>query len=112
MAIDNSNSATTRLLTLLNVSATKVGKRKRNTDDVVVGEKLNKRRTVVFETDEGAENASTEIVESTETELVRPASEVGAEEGEEVAEQDEEGASEGEDDTLHSRDAVRFCLTA
>lgn len=107
MAIDNSNSATTRLLTLLNVSATKVGKRKRNTDDVVVGEKLNKRRTVVFDTDEGAENVSAEIVGSTETEPVRPASEVGAEEG--VAEQDEEGASEGEDDTL---DAVRFCLTA
>ena len=49
MAIDNSNSTTTRLLTLLNVSATKAGKRKRAYyEETKPTEKLNKKRAVQF----------------------------------------------------------------
>ncbi|OSD06957.1 digestive organ expansion factor [Trametes coccinea BRFM310] len=46
MAIDNSSSTTTRLLTLLNVSATKAGKRKRTFEESKPTEKLNKKRAV------------------------------------------------------------------
>jgi U3 small nucleolar RNA-associated protein 25 len=48
MAIDGGNEATTQLLTLLNVSATKAGKRKWILDDTKPAEKLNKRRNVQF----------------------------------------------------------------
>ena len=48
MAIDRENGTTTQLLTLLNVSATKAGKRKWILDDVQPTQKLNKRRTVQF----------------------------------------------------------------
>jgi U3 small nucleolar RNA-associated protein 25 len=43
--MDDGNSITTRLLTLLNVSATKIGKRKRIEQDFVHSEKLNKRKS-------------------------------------------------------------------
>ena len=49
MAIDRGNETTTQLLTLLNVSATKAGKRKWILDDSRPSEKLNKRRSVQFE---------------------------------------------------------------
>ncbi|TFK44131.1 hypothetical protein BDQ12DRAFT_4121 [Crucibulum laeve] len=43
------NSTTTRLLTLLNVSATKISKRKRDEEDAFVpAEKLNKRKSISF----------------------------------------------------------------
>lgn len=48
MAIDRGNETTTQLLTLLNVSATKAGKRKWILDDARPSEKLNKRRNVQF----------------------------------------------------------------
>ena len=48
MAIDRGNETTTQLLTLLNVSATKAGKRKWILDDTRPSEKLNKRRSVQF----------------------------------------------------------------
>ncbi|KAG2016434.1 digestive organ expansion factor [Coprinopsis cinerea AmutBmut pab1-1] len=48
MAIDDGTNVTTKLLTLLNVSATKVGKRKRPVEEVVPSEKLNKRKTISF----------------------------------------------------------------
>jgi len=44
--MDDGNSVTTKLLTLLNISATKIGKRKRIDDDFVPAEKLNKRKSV------------------------------------------------------------------
>lgn len=48
-SIDDSNSTTTRLLTLLNVSATKAGKRKWNVvEDSAPAEKLNKRKSARF----------------------------------------------------------------
>ena len=43
--MDDGNSITTRLLTLLNVSATKIGKRKRVEEDFIPSEKLNKRKS-------------------------------------------------------------------
>ncbi|KIM83267.1 hypothetical protein PILCRDRAFT_97191 [Piloderma croceum F 1598] len=46
--MDNPNATTTRLLTLLNVSAVKTGKRKRTFDDSVPVPKLNKRKSVLF----------------------------------------------------------------
>ncbi|KAI0090475.1 digestive organ expansion factor [Irpex rosettiformis] len=47
MAIDRGNEATTQLLTLLNVSATRAGKRKWLLDDLQPSRKLNKRKTTV-----------------------------------------------------------------
>lgn len=46
--MDDGNSVTTKLLTLLNVSATRIGKRKRPQDDFVPSEKLNKRKSITF----------------------------------------------------------------
>ncbi|XP_006455126.1 hypothetical protein AGABI2DRAFT_209438 [Agaricus bisporus var. bisporus H97] len=47
--MDNGNSVTTKLLTLLNVSATKIGKRKRTYEDhFVPSSKLNKRKSASF----------------------------------------------------------------
>ncbi|KAI0373952.1 digestive organ expansion factor [Pilatotrama ljubarskyi] len=46
MAVDDPNATTTRLLTLLNVSATKAGKRKRTFEEAKPAEKLNKKRAV------------------------------------------------------------------
>ncbi|KDR67537.1 hypothetical protein GALMADRAFT_258194 [Galerina marginata CBS 339.88] len=46
--MDEGNSVTTKLLTLLNVSATKIGKRKRFNEEFVPAEKLNKRRSITF----------------------------------------------------------------
>ena len=43
--MDNGNSIATRLITLLNVSATKIGKRKRAEQDFIPSEKLNKRKS-------------------------------------------------------------------
>ena len=48
MTMDDGNSVTTKLLTLLNVSATRIGKRKRAQDDFVPAEKLNKRKSISF----------------------------------------------------------------
>ncbi|KAJ3510271.1 hypothetical protein NLJ89_g4777 [Agrocybe chaxingu] len=46
--MDDGNTITTKLLTLLNVSATKIGKRKRTDDEFVPSEKLNKRKSATF----------------------------------------------------------------
>jgi U3 small nucleolar RNA-associated protein 25 len=47
--MDDGNSTTTRLLTLLNISATKAGKRKRTyEDEFVPSQKLNKRKSIRF----------------------------------------------------------------
>jgi len=51
--MDEANVITTRLLTLLNVSATKLGKRKRPyEDDHPPQEKLNKRKSIHFQDSE------------------------------------------------------------
>lgn len=46
--MENPHPITTRLLTLLNVSATKFNKRKRTDDEFVPAEKLNKRKPTAF----------------------------------------------------------------
>jgi hypothetical protein len=46
--MDRYNAPTTRLLTLLNISATKAGKRKRSENDFVPAVKLNKRKSIKF----------------------------------------------------------------
>ena len=58
MAIDRGNETTTQLLTLLNVSATKAGKRKWILDDARPAEKLNKRRNVQLEEENSNEHES------------------------------------------------------
>jgi hypothetical protein len=50
--MDDGNSITTRLLTLLNVSATKIGKRKRIEQDFIPSEKLNKRKSTASSSEE------------------------------------------------------------
>lgn len=50
--MDDGNSVTTKLLTLLNVSATKIGKRKRTYEDhFIPSDKLNKRKSASFAID-------------------------------------------------------------
>jgi U3 small nucleolar RNA-associated protein 25 len=61
-------SATTQLLTLLNVSAVKSLKRKRDTDDFVPSVKLNRRKTVEVQAeqpvrDDEAPKPAEEVVE-------------------------------------------------
>lgn len=55
--MDDGNSVTTKLLTLLNISATKIGKRKRVGDDFVPAEKLNKRKSVTIATESPTEKS-------------------------------------------------------
>ncbi|KAF8639569.1 hypothetical protein AX17_001471 [Amanita inopinata Kibby_2008] len=58
--MDDASSIMTRLLTLLNVSATKVGKRKRSyEDDYPPPEKLNKRKSIHFAESETIETGIT-----------------------------------------------------
>jgi U3 small nucleolar RNA-associated protein 25 len=68
--LDEDNNATTRLLTLLNVSALKSSKRRR-TDSVEPAPrvKLNKRRSVQFDTSEPVSSTSTEDEGKSETPL-------------------------------------------
>ncbi|KAF5328624.1 hypothetical protein D9619_011630 [Psilocybe cf. subviscida] len=72
--MDDGNSVTTKLLTLLNVSATKYNKRKRIEDEFVPAEKLNKRKsTAAFaETtniQKDGEDVTMEVVEEKEVEV-------------------------------------------
>lgn len=60
MAIDESSSTTTRLLTLLNVSATKASKRKRTFEESKPVEKLNKKRAVQIATAEDSGGSGSE----------------------------------------------------
>ncbi|KAF8893541.1 hypothetical protein BD779DRAFT_1661040 [Infundibulicybe gibba] len=53
--MDDDNSTTTRLLTLLNVSATKSGKRKWITEEHPQSEKLNKRKSVKIQDETAAQ---------------------------------------------------------
>ena len=88
MAIDRGNETTTQLLTLLNVSATKAGKRKWILDDAKPAEKLNKRRNVQFgdvQVNE-QETPAEETKESTDEDVVMKD---GAEDMKEVEGEDE-----------------------
>ena len=73
--MDDTNAVTTRLLTLLNVSATKVDKRKRSYEDDPPPEKLNKRKSIRFSDSENHSDspAVTEVVvEEEEAEVQVP----------------------------------------
>jgi len=68
--LEEDNNTTTRLLTLLNVSALKSSKRKR-TESIEPAPriKLNKRRSLQFDTTESASSASKEDEGKSETPL-------------------------------------------
>ncbi|KAI0358530.1 digestive organ expansion factor [Trametes cingulata] len=86
MAVDDPNATTTRLLTLLNVSATKAGKRKRTFEEAMPAEKLNKKRAVqIAAPEDGHDESSPERAEKEES-----ATQAQTEE--------EEGAPGGEDE--------------
>ncbi|PIL35937.1 hypothetical protein GSI_01597 [Ganoderma sinense ZZ0214-1] len=68
MAIDESSSVTTRLLTLLNVSATKASKRKRTFEESKPVEKLNKKRVVQIAAPEDSTGSASESTSSEEKE--------------------------------------------
>ncbi|KAI0745922.1 digestive organ expansion factor [Earliella scabrosa] len=91
MAIDDSSSTTTRLLTLLNVSATKAGKRKRTYEESKPVEKLNKKRTVQIAPPEDSDKTP-EPVDSLENDVVRMQEDV--EERADVEEDDTENAAD------------------
>ena len=87
--MDDGNSVTTKLLTLLNISATKIGKRKRIDDDFVPAEKLNKRKSVTI---------ATEFQKSSEQEDVTVEKEVVDDDEGGISGKDEEEAVNGDGD--------------
>lgn len=69
--MDDGNNTTTRLLTLLNVSAVKNGKRKRVFEESSPIQKLNKRKSVLFadvsnDTDKGLSKDNEDIDKAVE----------------------------------------------
>lgn len=89
MAIDRGNETTTQLLTLLNVSATKSGKRKWILDDARPSEKLNKRRNVQFGDASENENGGRAVEQRPDEDVVEDTA-MEAEEEIKQAEDDEE----------------------
>ncbi|KAG6812707.1 hypothetical protein H0H92_001210 [Tricholoma furcatifolium] len=67
MAIDSNTSVTTSLLTLLNVSATKAGKRKVPEEAFVPAEKLNKRKSARFSESESTSRDEVDKKDETAT---------------------------------------------
>ena len=94
--MDDGNSVTTKLLTLLNISATKIGKRKRVDDDFVPAEKLNKRKSVTIVTESPTEKSS-------EQEDVTAEKEVLDDEGGIPGKDEEEAANDNADDGVSHR---------
>jgi U3 small nucleolar RNA-associated protein 25 len=84
--MDDGNSVTTKLLTLLNVSATKIGKRKRIFDEFVHSEKkLNKRKpSVAFVTSDENTSAVEDAQKKTPTDEEHLSKEQDTVEAEEV----------------------------
>ena len=106
MAIDRGNGTTTQLLTLLNVSATRAGKRKWLLDDMQPSQKLNKRRATVKFGDSAPEH-SPESVEGkgskdTEGENTIHDEDVAGEDQEEELEAEEDKPVEGAFQRLES----------
>ncbi|KAF5346683.1 hypothetical protein D9756_010395 [Leucocoprinus leucothites] len=96
--MDDGNSVTTKLLTLLNVSATKVGKRKRTYEEHLgPSDKLNKRKSASFvEPTPELDEKQDEKVQDVETDAVD-----GAVEEEVEAVDDEEGENPGDSYEKH-----------
>lgn len=59
--MDEYNAPATQLLTLLNISATKAGKRKRSENDFIPAVKLNKRKSIKFGDAESSEVMAVDI---------------------------------------------------
>ncbi|KAJ3540821.1 hypothetical protein NMY22_g4141 [Coprinellus aureogranulatus] len=101
MAIDDGTSVTTKLLTLLNVSATRLGKRKIEAEDFVPAEKLNKRKSISF-----SEQVSVKLLVSDDAAPSAEAAEgqkdastaEGSKADEETMEVDDDGEAEGASD--------------
>ncbi|KAH9839237.1 digestive organ expansion factor [Rhodofomes roseus] len=113
MAIDEASTVTTKLLTLLNVSATKVGKRKHPFEDVVgkPSERLNKRRAISFSDASGGPGEAEKTSAST-TQSPEPASKEGEhEKGEEVPEEAEGDSLHNVDDLYESHFGAKSTLT-
>jgi len=88
--MDDGNSVTTKLLTLLNVSATKIGKRKRVDEFVHSETKLNRRKSAIAfadSTPEEKENPS--ATKSTEKSETTPAKTLNSTNEAETAEAEE-----------------------
>lgn len=100
--MDNGNSITTYLLTLLNVSATKIGKRKRVEQDFIPSEKLNKRKST-----EPYENS-----EEKENDMSKEDGVVPAENGADVNTGDVDMGDEAEDTTSHGEFRSQFLRTS
>ena len=89
--MDDGNSITTRLLTLLNVSATRIGKRKRIDEDFIPSEKLNKRKS----TEPNASSSEEKENGAAKEEGTVPATnEEDVEMGDEVQDADSNGSSQ------------------
>jgi hypothetical protein len=95
--MDDGNSVTTRLLTLLNVSAVKTGKRKRTFDDPLPVKKLNKRKSVLFT---NVSNDEQQPAPSNPTERAEDADALEQVEEIEQKEQAEDNESHGTSDHL------------
>lgn len=101
MAIDKGSETTTKLLTLLNVSATKAGKRKWSSEPSRPAEKLNKRKAVGFSGATTEEDSNKDDISDAGV-VQEPHEDVEMKEPEDVADdEDEEGDAVGE--PLHFR---------
>ncbi|KZT63869.1 digestive organ expansion factor [Daedalea quercina L-15889] len=95
MAVEDPNAVTTKLLTLLNVSATKTGKRKHPFEDVVAkpSERLNKRRTIAFaDAPSSQQDPGQSSISDVENSV--PANEATNEKGREEVEEDPSDSAE------------------
>lgn len=104
MAIDRGNGTTTQLLTLLNVSATKAGKRKWLLDDLKPTQKLNKRRTVQFE-ESPLEGSNTPVAEGSSASVEEIIDKNEAEKNDED-EEDEEAMDVDEEESTQSASQI------
>ena len=95
--MDDGNSVTTKLLTLLNISATKIGKRKRVDDDFVPAEKLNKRKSVTIVTESPTEKSSKQDDVTAEKEDLDDEGEIPGKNGQEAVNDD------GDDGVSHRK---------
>ena len=92
--MDDGNSVTTKLLTLLNISATKIGKRKRVDDEFVPAEKLNKRKSVTIAIEAPTEKSSEQKEVTAEKDVIDDEGGIpGKDEGEAVNDDGDDGVS-------------------
>jgi U3 small nucleolar RNA-associated protein 25 len=89
--MDDGNNVTTKLLTLLNVSATKISKRKLPHDDFIPSEKLNKRKAIAF-AEVHVEKEKDEARMEVDKDIVVPSAGAEEEDKEEIADVVMEGA--------------------